>query len=91
MAWQLTKQFGNFAEALKQAWKVIKLKAQMSLGIVKFSFKKVDGSIRNAVGTLKQELINYEYKGSGNVSNEVVAYYDMESEAFRSFRIGSLI
>ena len=53
MAWQMVKKNGySMSEALKTAWMNIKLKAAMKERIVKFYFQKVDGSIREAYGTL---------------------------------------
>lgn len=47
----------SMSEALKTAWMNIKLKAAMKERIVKFYFQKVDGSIREAYGTLKDSLL----------------------------------
>ena len=53
-AWQFVKQTGlTFSECLKKAWANYKLKIKMQSGIVKFYFQKVDGTIREAWGTLQ--------------------------------------
>lgn len=58
LAWQMVKKNGySMSEALKTAWMNIKLKASMKERIVKFYFQKVDGSIREAYGTLKESLL----------------------------------
>lgn len=58
LAWQMVKRNGySMSEALKTAWMNIKLKAAMKERIVKFYFQKVDGSIREAYGTLKDSLL----------------------------------
>ena len=58
LAWQFVKRNGfTMSEALKIAWANMKLKAAMKQRIVKFYFKKVDGSVREAYGTLKENLI----------------------------------
>lgn len=58
LAWQLVKRNGfSMSEAMKCAWANMKLKAAMKQRIVKFYFKKVDGSVREAYGTLKENLI----------------------------------
>ena len=58
LAWQMVKRNGyTMSEALKTAWTNIKLRAAMKERIVKFYFQKVDGSIREAYGTLKDRLL----------------------------------
>lgn len=43
LAWQMVKKNGyTMAEALKTAWRNIKLRTQMQQRIVKFYFQKVD-------------------------------------------------
>lgn len=93
-AWLLIKnqKVASFAEALRKAWKAYKLKAQMALGVVKFAFIKTNGELRNAIGTLKQNMVNYQYKGTGAAKpSTCIAYFDIEKHAFRSFTIDSLI
>ena len=58
LAWQMVKRNGyTMSEALKTAWTNIKLRVAMKERIVKFYFQKVDGSIREAYGTLKDSLL----------------------------------
>lgn len=58
LAWQFVKKNGySLSEALKVAWMNIKLKAQMKKRICKFYFQKVDGSLREAFGTLSESVI----------------------------------
>lgn len=84
-------EFATFAEALKQAWKVMKLKAKMANGVVEFSYRKVsDGSIRHAVGTFN-DMSNY-IKGTGSSRNiDNICYIDIEKGGFRSFCACNLI
>lgn len=89
-AWQIASNFTTFAEALKHAWQTIKLKYAMMNGVVEFSYRKVDGSIRTAVGTLQVPHVNYEFKGKAS-TNKTLAYFDLEQGAFRSFKIENLI
>ena len=93
-AWALVKksEVGTFSEALKQAWKAIKLKVAMANGVVKFQYRKVSGEIRTAYGTLKSTITNYEAKGTTRKPcYSTVAYWDMERHGFRSFCISHLI
>lgn len=87
-AWSVRHLFTNFANALRQAWKVIKLKLAMKSGQVSFKFKKVDGSIREAIGTLQVE---YDRKGNGHGTEETMSFFDVEVNQWKSFKITNLI
>lgn len=93
MAWQFVKRNGmTLAEALKKAWQVFKLKAQMMKGIVRFYFRKVDGTIREAYGTLRTDLMP-EIKGEDNrrKNDTVQTYFDTERQEFRCFKLANLV
>ena len=58
LAWQFVKRNGfNLSQALKAAWTNIKLKTAMAGRIVKFYFAKVDGTTREAYGTINADII----------------------------------
>lgn len=90
-AWQMVKRNGfTMAEALRIAWLNFNLRAKMANGIVKFYFEKVDGTLREAYGTLKAELLP-ESKGTGRKPNPMVqVYYDTERNEYRSFKVANL-
>ena len=93
LAWQFVKRNGfTMSEALKVAWANMKLKAAMKQRIVKFYFQKVDGSIREAYGTLKESLLP-PIKGtdSRKKSDTLQVYFDTEKQAYRSFKVANLI
>lgn len=93
MAWQMVKKNGySMSEALKTAWMNIKLKAAMKERIVKFYFQKVDGSIREAYGTLKDSLLP-DSKGtdSRKKSDTVQTYFDTERGEFRCYKVANLV
>lgn len=93
MAWQMVKRNGySMSEALKTAWMNIKLKAAMKERIVKFYFQKVDGSIREAYGTLKDSLLP-DSKGtdSRKKSDTVQTYFDTERGEFRCYKVANLV
>lgn len=92
LAWQFVKKNGfTMGEALKCAWANMKLKARMADGIVKFHFQKVDGTVRQAFGTLKEGLIG-EVKGTGRKPNDnLQVYWDTEKEEYRCFKKCNLI
>lgn len=93
MAWQFVKKNGfSMSEALKTAWMNIKLKTAMKERIVKFYFQKVDGSIREAYGTLKESLLP-ENKGTDNrkKSDTVQVYFDTEKSEYRCYKVANLV
>lgn len=86
-------QATSFSEALKYAWKAIRIYTRMKVGKVEFSFRKLDGTIRRAVGT----LCDIDYTPSPNSARrakpeeDVMCFFDVEKQNFRSFRVTSLI
>lgn len=87
-AWRFRHITGvAFSECLKTAWANFKLKQKMLKGIVKFYYRKVDGTIREAYGTLKSELLpeastSTEPKRATN--DTVFTYFDTEKQQYRS-------
>ena len=92
LAWQFVKKNGfTMGEALKCAWANMKLKADLKVKIVEFYFKKTDGTLRQAFGTLKENLIG-ETKGTGRKPNDnLQVYWDTEKEEYRCFKKCNLI
>ena len=92
LAWQFVKRNGySMSEALKVAWANLKLKVKMQKGIAKFYFKKVDGSTREAYGTLKASLLP-ETKGSERKPNDTTqTYFDTEMQEYRCFKKANLV
>ena len=90
-AWTIARQTGEtFGTCLKKAWANTKLRSALKAGVVRFTFKKKDGSVREAVGTLRD--LDYQARTdrrSGNPTLQV--YYDLEKEAFRCFKKANLI
>ena len=92
LAWQFVKRNGlNMAEALKRAWANIKLKGFMKMGIIKFWFAKVDGTIREAYGTLANYLTPQTNVTSRKKNDTLQVYYDAEKCEWRSFKKANLI
>ena len=91
-AHQLIKKLGiTLSEALKMAWRAFKLKNSLQEWVTIFHYKKKDGSIRRALGTLDTALFEYEAKGGKKDNLTTIAYYDMEADGFRSFSIENLV
>ena len=73
------------------SYKNIKLKTAMQNRIVKFYFSKVDGSTREAFGTLKADLLP-ETKGTDRKPNDTIqTYFDTEIQEFRCFKKANLV
>ena len=92
LAWSFVKRNGfSMSEALKVAWANLKLKAVLRKKVVEFFFKKTDGMLRQAFGTLKENLIG-EVKGTGRKPNDnLQVYWDTEKEEYRCFKKCNLI
>lgn len=93
LAWQFVKRNGyTLSEALKAAWANVKLHAAMLKKIVKFYFQKVDGTIREAYGTLKSELLPAISTTSTRKENPTIqTYFDTEKNEWRCFKKANLV
>lgn len=70
------------------------IKEDLHKGVVTFTFKKKDGSIRVAKGTLQTNILTEklgDWKPSRPSSPKVQVFFDMEKNEFRSFSLGSEI
>ena len=92
LAWQFVKRNGlTLSEALTIAWRNIKLRAAMSNRIVRFYFLKVDGTIREAYGTLAERLTPAISGTSTRRTNDTVqTYFDTEKQEWRCFKKANL-
>lgn len=81
----------SFSEAQKLAWSNIKLKTALHQGPVQFCFRKKNGEIRQAIGTLHN--VTPLLVGSDKFANDILTlrYYDLEKEAFRAMKMSNLI
>ena len=75
-----------------KADEIMLLQSKMMEQAVKFQFKKKDGSIRDAVGTLCRSLMKqedgtlWEPKGEGKPEPaSIVRFFDVENGAWRCF------
>lgn len=81
----------SLSEALKKAWANYKLKREMMKGIVKFYFQKVDGSIREAYGTLNEKYLPATKGDERKRNNTVQVYFDTEVQEYRCFKKLNLV
>lgn len=91
-AWQMVKMNGfAMAEALRIAWLNFKLRVKMLMGIVKFYFTKVDGTMREAYGTLNPNRLPEGKSNDRKSSPTVQVYFDTEKGEFRCFKVANLV
>lgn len=88
---EIYKTSGNWSEALRKSWAIYRLTKQMKQTVVEFQYKKVDGTVRKAYGTLKISIVELYTKGSGKANDKSVAYFDIQTQSFRSFKVENLI
>lgn len=71
-----------------------RLKSKLHETSVVFKYKKVNGDIREAYGTLNIDIMGEENAPTNknyNISDDVIRYFDLNSNGWRSFRIENLI
>lgn len=91
MAWSFVRKNGySMSEALKCAWANLKLKTALKAKIVEFYFKKTDGTIRQAFGTLMSDRVP-ETKGTKKTADNCQVYFDCEKEEWRCFKKCNLV
>ena len=90
-AYKIMKATGKaFAVCLSKAWALYRLVKKMRLNKeVHFTYEKKDGSLRRAIGTLKN--VSQLVKGTGKSSLGVVHYFDVKAQWFRCFRVENLV
>ena len=93
LAWQMVRKNGyTMSEALRCAWVNIKLRAAMRTRIVKFYFQKVDGTMREAFGTLADSIIPAVAGTDTRKKNDTIqTYYDTEKGEWRCYKKANLL
>ncbi len=62
------------------------LRDKMHEHVVHFKYKKLNGDVREAFGTLKDNLVKVKPQGLREPSPEVFTYWDLEVDSWRCFR-----
>lgn len=93
MAWGFIRRNGyTMSEALKVAWANFRLKMAMKNRIVRFYFRKIDGSVREAWGTLSENIVPAINGGSGRKQNDTIqTYFDTEKMDWRCYKKANLL
>jgi len=85
MAWIFVKSKGlSLSEALKLAWSNAKLKQALRKGVVSFAYRKLDGTIRRALGSLSSALVPPTNDGISQ-HRDYQTYYDIEKGGWRRY------
>lgn len=89
--WKVTQQ--SWRLCMIKAWQLYRLAKAMRLGVVTFYYTKADGSIRKAMGTLKNVPVGATLgnKKVTKPSYKTLAYFDTEKNSFRCFKVENLI
>ena len=91
LAWSFVRKNGySMSEALKCAWTNIKLRALLHKKVVEFYFKKTDGTLRQAFGTLMSDRIP-ETRGTKKTADNCQVYFDCEKEEWRCIKKCNLV
>lgn len=81
----------SLSEALRRAWVNFKLVKAMKKGIVKFYFKKTDGSVREAYGTLLERYLPASTATDRKKNDTTQVYFDTERQEYRCFKKLNLV
>lgn len=93
-AHQLYNATGNsWRTCMIKAWELYRLADKMRHGIVRFAYEKVDGTQREAEGTLQGVPAGATINGKRvtKPSYKTFSYYDIEKQSFRCFKVENLI
>lgn len=92
MAWRFWRTPRQaFAECLKLAWRNFNLKRRMAKEVVRFYFRKIDGSLREAWGTLRSDIVpSITGENSRKKSETVQVYFDTEKNEWRCYKLLNL-
>ncbi|MBQ2176757.1 MAG: DUF2693 domain-containing protein [Alphaproteobacteria bacterium] len=95
LAWTFVKQHNmSMSDALKCAWANAKLHFMMRDGFVNFQYIKKDGSVRDAKGTTRLDILpNGALKGGMRTTDpkRFQVYYDDTKKAWRCFDRSRLV
>lgn len=87
---------GNMAFALRAAWWFESFRDALSNGFARFTYYKMDGTPRTALGTRSSVLIPIDKLPKGNMSDgsdtwgdsaKAIPYFDLEKNEWRSFNV----
>ena len=77
-------------EALRTAWRNLKLCKKMTDGVVRFVFKKVDNTFREAHGTLMNGMVPVTH-GTRRTNDTCQTYFDVDRNEWRCYKKSNLL
>ncbi len=89
-AWTIYKSNSTFtfSESLKLAWKRYRAVQTLKSNLCIIEFTKTNGEERTCFGTLDQDSITYQYKGSSKRKNPLqVSFWIPAEKIFKSFNL----
>lgn len=91
-AWRLIRQNGySRSEALKTAWMLAKVQRGMRAGVVAFAYLKMDGTVREAHGTLAPSVLPATTGGRRRGDPTLMTYYDTDKRSWRCFKKANIL
>ena len=89
----ITRKTGSPLRGMSKALLIEECKRQMRAGVCHFIYRKKDGSVREAFGTLDKGVLNSTLKGIGESPETwgCCYYHDVIKGSARSFRWQNLI
>lgn len=83
----------NLNDSLTTSSMIEFLQLKMMNGVAHFLYKKKDGTIRDAWGTLLEKVVVNNINGYGEPRRyyNCQAYFDIESQSWKSFRYENLV
>lgn len=89
----ITRTTGSALKGVSTAMLIEECKEQMRRGVCHFVYRKKDGSIREAMGTLSKPVLKATLKGTGTSPEKwgCCYYHDVIKGAARSFKWANLI
>ena len=83
----------NLQQSLNQSSMIEILQFQLMNGTAHFVFKKKNGEWREAFGTLLNKVVTNNINGNGESKStyNCQAYFDVEEQAWRSFKYENLV
>lgn len=90
---KITAKTGSALMGTSKALLIEEAKRQMREGVCHFIYRKKDGSVREAMGTLAKSVLNATLKGTGDSPESwgCCYYHDVIKGGARSFRWENLV